>query len=171
MHRAHRHTFLAGVAATAAAAASRGEWQQKLSLCDHKHMNVAKVRNRDASDAGLPGRTNQATPCRTQHMHVTFLRPALLKLQKKTAATMAGRAEQSVPWFADERPQAVLADGVRLDGRGCDEFRRCCERAALRCWARRGAVNCRRQCRLPPPPPLLPPPPLHHRPLPLCTQS
>ncbi|KAI3434620.1 hypothetical protein D9Q98_002687 [Chlorella vulgaris] len=37
---------------------------------------------------------------------------------------MAGQREaQSVPWFADERPAEVIADGVRLDGRSLEEFR------------------------------------------------
>lgn len=41
---------------------------------------------------------------------------------------MAGQREaQSVPWFADERPAEVIADGVRLDGRSLEEFRNVCE--------------------------------------------
>lgn len=36
---------------------------------------------------------------------------------------MSGRDAQSVPWFAEERPQAVLANGARLDGRSFEEFR------------------------------------------------
>ena len=40
---------------------------------------------------------------------------------------MAGRDAQSVPFFAEERPQQVLADGARLDGRACEEFRNVCK--------------------------------------------
>ena len=40
---------------------------------------------------------------------------------------MAGREAQSVPWFAEERPQEVLAGGARLDGRSFEEFRNVCE--------------------------------------------
>jgi exosome complex RNA-binding protein Rrp42 (RNase PH superfamily) len=41
---------------------------------------------------------------------------------------MAGQREaQSVPWFADERPAEVIADGVRLDGRSLEEFRNLCK--------------------------------------------
>lgn len=43
------------------------------------------------------------------------------------SGTMAGRDAQSVPWFAEDRPQAVIADGVRLDGRPFEEFRSVCE--------------------------------------------
>ena len=62
---------------------------------------------------------------------------------------MAGREQQSVPWFPEERPQEVLANGVRLDGRSFEEFRNVCE------WPRPPAAE-----RLPPRRPLPPPPPL-----------
>lgn len=61
---------------------------------------------------------------------------------------MSGRDAQSVPWFAEERPQAVLANGARLDGRSFEEFRSVCESSAQR----RSSASCRwpphrRRCR------------------------
>ena len=40
------------------------------------------------------------------------------------AALAAG---SSVPFFASKQPQQVLEAGVRLDGRGYEEFRAVCE--------------------------------------------
>ena len=37
----------------------------------------------------------------------------------------------SVPFFAHKQPQQVLEEGVRLDGRGFEEFRAVCERQAI----------------------------------------
>lgn len=45
---------------------------------------------------------------------------------------MAGRDAQSVPWFAEDRPQHLLADGARLDGRSFEEFRSVCESSGQR---------------------------------------
>ncbi len=36
-------------------------------------------------------------------------------------------ARSSVPFFADKQPQQVFEAGVRLDGRGYEEFRAVCE--------------------------------------------
>jgi hypothetical protein len=44
---------------------------------------------------------------------------------------MAGREAESVPFFAQPRPEALTAEGGRLDGRAHEEFRRVCECAAI----------------------------------------
>ena len=47
--------------------------------------------------------------------------------------SMAARQGDSVPFPSEPRPQEVLKNGTRLDGRGHEEFRNVCKWAATAC--------------------------------------
>ncbi len=49
-------------------------------------------------------------------------------------------AGSSVPFFANKQPQQVLEAGVRLDGRGYEEFRAVCE------WQLASPASCSDVC-------------------------
>ncbi len=76
-------------------------------------------------------------------MHMRNDARLVCKLFPYIETTMAGRDAQSVPWFAEDRPQAVLADGARLDGRSFEEFRSVCESSVQR----RPIAPCQSCCR------------------------